>query len=90
MKANAYKYHLLIINNTKESFQIKIGNETASNNKYEKLLGLKVDHELNFNEHVSLLCKKASQKLNALAQIASFELFHNITFLLLSDSMDVS
>ena len=67
MKANAYKYHLLIINNTKESFQIKIGNETASNNKYEKLLGLKVDHELNFNEHVSLLCKKASQKLNALS-----------------------
>ena len=71
MKANAYKYHLLIINNTKESFQIKIGNETASNNKYEKLLGLKVDHELNFNEHVSLLCKKASQKLNALSRIAS-------------------
>ena len=70
MKANAYKYHLLIINNTKESFQIKIGNETASNNKYEKLLGLKVDHELNFNEHVSLLCKKASQKLNALSWIA--------------------
>ena len=38
MKANPAKYHLLI-NNTKESFQIKIGNETVSNNKYEKLLG---------------------------------------------------
>ena len=39
MKANPDKCHLLI-NNTKESFQIKIGNETVSNSKYEKLLGL--------------------------------------------------
>ena len=48
MKPNADKYHLLI-NNTKEIFQIKIGNETVSSSKYEKLLGVKVDHELNFN-----------------------------------------
>ena len=48
MKANPGKCHLFI-NNTKESFQIKIGNETVSNSKYEKLLGVKVDHELNFN-----------------------------------------
>ena len=52
MQANPDKYHLLIYN-TKESFQIKIGNETVSNNKYEKLLGVKVDHELNCNEHFS-------------------------------------
>ena len=70
MKANPDKYQL-IINNTKESFQIKIGNETVSNSKYEKLLGVQVDHELNFNEHVSSLWKKASQKLNALSRIAS-------------------
>ena len=70
MKGNPEKYHLLI-NNTKESFQIKIGNETVSNSKYEKLLGVKVDYELNFNEHVSSLRKKASQKLNAISRIAS-------------------
>ena len=52
MKAKPDNYHLLI-NNTKESFQIKIGNETVNNNKYEKLSGVKVDHELNFNKHVS-------------------------------------
>ena len=59
MKANPEKYHLLI-NNTKENFQVKIGNKTVSNSKYEKLLGVKVDH-------VSSLCEKASQKLNALS-----------------------
>ena len=70
MKANPDKYHLLINNNTK-SFQIKIGNETVSNSKYEKLLGVKVDHQLNFIEHASSLWKKTSQKLNALSGIAS-------------------
>ena len=69
MKANADKHHLLI-NKTKGIFQIKIGNETVSG-KYEKLLEAEVDHELIFNEHVSSLCKKASQKLNALSQIVS-------------------
>ena len=70
MKVNPDTYHLLI-NNIKESFQIKIGNKTVSNSKYKKLLGVKVDHELIFNEHVSSLCKKASQKLNALSRITS-------------------
>ena len=70
MKANPESYHLLI-NNTKESFQIKIDIETVSNSKYEKLLGVKVDQELNFNEYVSSLCKKPSQKLNTLSQMAS-------------------
>ena len=59
MNTNPDKYHLLI-NNAKESFQMKI--VTVSNSKYEKLLGVKIDHELNFNEHVLSLCKKASQK----------------------------
>ena len=70
MKANPGMYHLPI-NNTKEIFQLKIGNETVSNSKYEKLLGVKIDQELNLNEHVSSLCKKASQKLTALSRIAS-------------------
>ena len=38
MKANLDKYNWLI-NNTKESFQIKIGYKTFSNSKKEKLLG---------------------------------------------------
>ena len=50
---------------------VEIGNETVNNSKYEKLLGVEIDHELNFSEHVSPLCKKASQKLNALSRIAS-------------------
>ena len=62
MKTNPERYDLLI-NNTKESFQIMICSEAISSSKYEKLLWVKVDYELNFNEHVSALCKKANQNL---------------------------
>ena len=40
--------------------------------KKEVFLGITIDHELKFDDHVSYLCKKASLKLNALARIAAF------------------
>ena len=40
--------------------------------KSEKLLRINVDHVLTFNEHVSKLCKKASQKSHAIARISSY------------------
>ena len=36
------------------------------------MLGINIDHFLTFNEHVSKLCKKASQKLHAIARISSY------------------
>ena len=38
----------------------------------EILLGINLDSELKFEDHVNFMCKKASQKLYALAQIAPF------------------
>ena len=37
-----------------------------------KLLGITLDNKLNFNEHVSNICKKASQKIHALARISNY------------------
>ena len=48
MKVNRDKHHFLI-NKNKESFQIKIDNETATKSKYGKLLVAKIDYELFFN-----------------------------------------
>ena len=42
------------------------------NSKCEKLLGVKLDWQLNFDELFSDVCKGASEKLNALARIAPF------------------
>ena len=46
------------------------------------MLEVKEDHEFNFNEHVSSLCKKTSQKLNALAGITSWVTFDQRRFIL--------
>ena len=38
----------------------------------EKLLDIKSDTKLKFEEHVGTLCKKAIQKINALTKISSY------------------
>ena len=70
MKSNNDKCHLLIINH--EHNIINIGEDEISGENQVKLLGITVDNKLNFNEHVNKLCKKASQKLHALARIAKY------------------
>ena len=69
MKANPCKYHLLLRGS--DSSEITVGNKTISSSKCEKLLGIKIDSRLNFKEHIESLCKKASQKINALSRLAS-------------------
>ena len=68
MRINADKCHFLVsINNT---VKIKIGNFDITNSKSEKLLGVKFDHKLSFDDHISELCKKASRKIHALSRVA--------------------
>ena len=70
MRINADKCHLLI--STNNAVKIKIGNLDITNSKCEKLLGVKFDHKLSFDDHISELCKKASRKINALSRVASY------------------
>ena len=48
---------------------MKVENFTIQNSASEKLLGITIDGHLNFNEHVSNLCKTASLKITALARV---------------------
>ena len=70
LKANPDKCHLLI--NTDENIALKIKNEAIANSSNEKLLGILFSNELDFDEHVTLLCRKASQKLIALARVVHY------------------
>ena len=69
MNANPGKYYLLLSGS--DSSKITIRNKTISSSKCEKLLGIKINNNLNFKEHIESLCKKASQKINALSRLAS-------------------
>ena len=70
MKANADKCHLLVTRDT--DVTAKIGEFDVKNSREEKLLGVKIDSKLSFENHVSSLCKKVSQKLYALARVTHF------------------
>ena len=70
MKSNNDKCHLLVLNH--EDNLIKIGDEEIIGSASIKLLGITIDNKLNFNEHVTKICKKANQKLHALARIAKY------------------
>ena len=70
MKANADKCHLLV--SSDEVCTAKIEDFNIENNAEEKLLGVKFDSNLSFEGHVTSFCKKASQKLHALARISHY------------------
>ena len=38
----------------------------------EKLLGVKFDKKLTFNDHISGICKKAGRKISALARVTPY------------------
>ena len=69
MTANPDKCHLLL--STNQNKFTNINSNAIFNSSSEKLLGITIDTNLKFEIHVNNLCKKASQKLNALTRIAS-------------------
>ena len=70
LKSNADKCHVLV--STNKSRGVNIGNYTRDNSECEKLFGVKIDVNLNFSDHISDLCKKASRKISALARVTPF------------------
>ena len=55
--------------NANEKRHLNVGEIEINDSKSEKLLGIKIDSKLMFDIHVKSLCKKASQKLNALSKV---------------------
>ena len=71
MKANPNKFHILL-SETDTTLSVNVDKYKIFNKGSEKLLGITIDSKLSFDEHVSLLCKKATQKLHALARVARY------------------
>ena len=71
LKANPDKFHL-ILSDANQEYAINIDKFSIQNSKCEKLLGIKIDNKLTFDEHVSDICSKATQKLHALSRVSNF------------------
>ena len=70
LKANADKCHLIA--SSKVPVDIQISDIKVTSESRVKLLGIHIDNRLNFDYHVSQLCKKASKKLHVLAAIFKY------------------
>ena len=66
IKSNSGKCHIII--STNEPVNIQIGSQLIVRSNYQNLLKVKIDHKLNFNEHVETACVKDNKKLTALAR----------------------
>ena len=69
MKLNKDKCHFIVSNNITEHLCATVGDELIWESCEEKLLGVIIDKNLNFNSHLTTLCKKVGQKVTALARI---------------------
>ena len=70
MKSNDDKCHLIVAK--QDNISINLGKEYIEAEDSVELLGIKLDKNINFNEHVSGLIRKGNQKLHALARISKY------------------
>ena len=70
MKVNTDKSHLLLSGNSRAT--ATIDNSYIESEDEQVLLGITIDSNLTFENHINSICKKASQKLNTLARIAPY------------------
>ena len=70
MKVNSDKSHLLMSGNL--TFLSNVDNNVIESENQQELLGILIDSNLTFKGHINNICKKASQKLNALARISPY------------------
>ena len=70
LKTNPESCHLLLI--SKSSLETKNEGVSVKSSQIETLLGVSIDSELNFENHILNICSKVSKKLNALDRIAGY------------------
>ena len=71
VKANPDKSHVLLDHKTCNLFAM-IDNHKLTNCETDHMIGITIGDGLKFNEHVSKLCRKASQKLHSLSRLSDF------------------
>ena len=70
LKSNADKCHLLLSINDRVS--MNLDGFKIDKSDTEKLLGVKFDKKLTFDDHTSDICQKAGRKISALARVTPY------------------
>ena len=74
MIVNPDKFQAMILSTDKKEnkYDLNINSSTITSETSVTLLGIKIDNKLNFAEHVSGICRKASNQLNAISRIQNY------------------
>ena len=84
MKLNESKCKLLISGNKEEVIIASVGNAKIIESHHVILLGIHIDRELKFNDHMNNRYKIAGKKLNALMRLCNILPFHKRRLLMKS------
>ena len=75
MMVNPGKFQAIIIDKTKKCHTnetLKIGDKIIKASTSAKLLSVQIDDQLNFNIHISNICRSAANQLSALIRLKRF------------------
>lgn len=75
MIVNPEKFQAIVVKKNakmKDSYPLFINDQTINSENSVKLLGIEIDNKLSFEKHISNLCKKASNQLNAIGRIQKY------------------
>ena len=73
MKSNQAKFQAMIVNNHPDlsDMSLCVNDMNIPLKSCVKLLGVFIDYKLNFSDHVTYLCKRASRQLSAVRRVAN-------------------
>ena len=92
MIANPEKFHAILLrkNQSNTSGEIfKSSCEIINSEETVKLLGVTLDYKLDFDPHISNICKRAATQVNALKRLRSFIGFREKRFLFRALSIQI-
>ena len=75
MIVNPDKFQAIVLhqgNKNNTNIILSIENIKINTSKSVKLLGITIDNKLNFEEHISAICEKASLQLNVISRLQKY------------------
>ena len=72
MTVNLDKIQAIVLGRHKQKEKINLNINGAEIKGQNSVIGVEIDNELNFNNHISIICKMARNKINAISRIQSF------------------
>ena len=74
MILNSNKFQAIIVNwkERQAAHKLFIDNKEIKTTNSIKLLGINIDDQVRFNDHISVLCSKATMQLNALSRLQKY------------------